>query len=120
MIEDAVERRPGAADEFRDLGHRVLTTVAELAGVLDVVLDAEVATIVNSIAHGLLIERVDPPLKTVPREGEEIRAQYAFSNSLARKVVTCRLTTLTRASRTGASSRSAAISAGTRGARWCG
>jgi len=51
---------------------------------------------VNSIAHGLLVERVDPPLKTVPRPGEEIRAQYAFSNALSRKVVTCRLTTLTR------------------------
>jgi len=60
-------------------------------------LDAEVAAIVNSIAHGLLIERVDPPLRTIPREGEEIRAQYAFSNSLARKTVTCRLTTLSRA-----------------------
>ena len=59
-------------------------------------LDAEVAAIVNSIAHGLLIERVDPPLKMMPREGEEIRAQYAFSNSLARKTVTCRLTTLSR------------------------
>jgi hypothetical protein len=59
-------------------------------------LDAEVAAVVNSIAHGLLIERVDPPLRTIPKEGEEIRAQYAFSNSLARKVVTCRLTTLTR------------------------
>lgn len=59
-------------------------------------LDAEVAAIVNSIPHGLLIERVDPPLKSIPKEGEEIRASYAFSNSLARKVVTCRLTTLTR------------------------
>ncbi|KAL4078578.1 hypothetical protein V8B97DRAFT_1932205 [Scleroderma yunnanense] len=59
-------------------------------------LDAEVAAIVNSIPHGLFIERVDPPLKTIPKEGEEIRASYAFSNSLARKVVTCRLTTLTR------------------------
>ncbi|KAI6096971.1 hypothetical protein EDD16DRAFT_1847646 [Pisolithus croceorrhizus] len=59
-------------------------------------LDAEVAAVVNSIPHGLLIERVDPPLKSIPKEGEEIRASYAFSNSLARKVVTCRLTTLTR------------------------
>jgi len=59
-------------------------------------LDTEVAAVVNSIAHGLLIERVDPPLRTAPRDGEEIRAQYAFSNSLSRKVVTCRLTTLTR------------------------
>ena len=60
-------------------------------------LDAEVAAIVNSIAHGLLIERIDPPLRTIPREGEEVRAQYAFSNSLAKKTVTCRLTTLSRA-----------------------
>jgi len=59
-------------------------------------LDVEVAAIANSIAHGLLVERVDPPLRTVPREGVEIRAQYAFSNSLSRKVVTCRLTTMTR------------------------
>ncbi|GLB41939.1 putative yeast cortical protein KAR9 [Lyophyllum shimeji] len=59
-------------------------------------LDVEVAEIVNSIAHGLLIERVDPPLRKIPKEGEEIKAQYAFSNSLSRKVVTCRLTTLMR------------------------
>jgi hypothetical protein len=62
-------------------------------------LDAEVASVVNSIAHGLLVERVDPPLRTIPKEGEEIRAQYAFSTSLSRKVVTCRLTTLTRSGR---------------------
>ena len=37
----------------------------------------------------------------VPKEGEEIKAQYAFSNALSRKVVTCRLTTLTRSGRTG-------------------
>lgn len=67
-------------------------------------LDAEVAAIVNSIAHGLLIERVDPPLRTIPRDGEEIRAQYAFSNSLTRKTVTCRLTTLSRAGAKGESS----------------
>ena len=67
-------------------------------------LDAEVAAIVNSIAHGLLIERVDPPLRAIPREGEEIRAQYAFSNSLAKKTVTCRLTTLSRAGSKGESS----------------
>jgi hypothetical protein len=67
-------------------------------------LDAEVAAIVNSIAHGLLIERVDPPMRTIPREGEEIRAQYAFSNSLAKKTVTCRLTTLSRAGSKGESS----------------
>jgi hypothetical protein len=63
-------------------------------------LDSEVAEVVNSIAHGLLVERVDPPLRKTPRDGEEIRAQYAFSNALGRKVVTCRLTTLTRSGRT--------------------
>lgn len=59
-------------------------------------LDVEVAATLNSLPHGLLVERVDPPIRNVPREGEEIRAQYAFSNALARKVVTCKLTTLTR------------------------
>ncbi|KAJ7782030.1 hypothetical protein DFH07DRAFT_728679 [Mycena maculata] len=59
-------------------------------------LDAEVAFVVNSISHGLLVERVDPPLKKLPKEGEEVKAQYAFSNALSRKVITCRLTTLTR------------------------
>ncbi len=60
-------------------------------------LDTEVAAIVNSIAHGLLIERVDPPLRTIPQEGKEIRAQYAFSTSLTKKIVSCKLTTLSRA-----------------------
>lgn len=59
-------------------------------------LDVEVARVVNGLAHGLLVERVDPPLKNAPKEGEEIRAQYAFANSLTRKVITCKLTTLTR------------------------
>ncbi|KAF8159462.1 hypothetical protein B0H34DRAFT_654994 [Crassisporium funariophilum] len=66
-------------------------------------LDIEVANVVNSIAHGLLVERVDPPLRKnqIPKEGEEIKAQYAFSNTLSRKVITCRLTTLTRSGKTG-------------------
>jgi len=66
-------------------------------------LDAEVANVVNSIVHGLLVERVDPPLRKnqIPKEGQEIKAQYAFINSLSRKVVTCRLTTLSRSSKTG-------------------
>jgi hypothetical protein len=67
-------------------------------------LDVEVAAIVNAIPHGLLIERVDPPLKATPKEGEEIRASYAFSNSLSRKVVTCKLTTLTRSGARGGGS----------------
>ncbi|KII85921.1 hypothetical protein PLICRDRAFT_44348 [Plicaturopsis crispa FD-325 SS-3] len=63
-------------------------------------LDAEVAAVVNSIAHGLLIERVDPPLKNIPKDNTEIKAQYAFSNSLSRKIVNCRLMTSTRAGTT--------------------
>ncbi|TDL23636.1 hypothetical protein BD410DRAFT_768169 [Rickenella mellea] len=59
-------------------------------------LDVEIATIVNSTSHGLLVERVDPPLRTPPREGEELKAQYAFTNQIARKVVICRLMTTTR------------------------
>ena len=59
-------------------------------------LDVEVAAIVNSVSHGLLVERIDPPLRKVPKDGEEIKAQYAFSTGLSRKVVTCRLTTLSR------------------------
>ncbi|THH32457.1 hypothetical protein EUX98_g1735 [Antrodiella citrinella] len=59
-------------------------------------LDNEVAMVVNSLAHSLVIERVDPPLKTTPKEGEEIRAQYAFASPIARKIVTCKLTTLAR------------------------
>ena len=62
-------------------------------------LDAEVAAVANHMAHGLLIERLDPPLRGAPREGEELRAQYAFSNALGRKVVNCKLTTLTRLGR---------------------
>jgi len=66
-------------------------------------LDVGVAAVVNSIAHGLLVERVDPHLRKsqIPKDGEEIKAQYAFSNTLSRKVVTCRLTTLTRSGKTG-------------------
>ncbi|TFY56335.1 hypothetical protein EVG20_g8962 [Dentipellis fragilis] len=42
--------------------------------------------------------------RSIPKEGEEVRAQYAFSTSLARKVVTCRLTTLSRNSAKGEAS----------------
>ncbi|EAU90504.2 hypothetical protein CC1G_00888 [Coprinopsis cinerea okayama7 len=62
-------------------------------------LDVEVGKVVNSIPHGMIIERVDPPLKKPPKAGEEVKAQYAFSSALGRKVITCRLTTLTRATR---------------------
>ena len=68
-------------------------------------LDVEVGAVVNSIPHGLLIERIDPPLRKIPKEGEEIKAQYAFSTTLGRKIVTCRLTTMTRSGKAGETTR---------------
>lgn len=62
-------------------------------------LDVEVGRVVNGIAHGMKVERVDPPLKKVPKEGEEVKAQYSLSNALGTKVVTCRLSTMTRATK---------------------
>ena len=59
-------------------------------------LDVGVAAVVNALPHNLIVERVDPPLRGAPREGEEVRAQYAFSNQLGRKVVNCKLTTMSR------------------------
>jgi hypothetical protein len=59
-------------------------------------LDVEVARVVNGMAHGFLIERLDPPLRTTPPPGAEIKAQYAISNALSRKVVTCRLVVISR------------------------
>jgi len=66
-------------------------------------LDLEVANIVNNMSHGLLVERVDPLLKKsqIPKDGEEIKAQYSISNSLSKKIVTCKLTTLTRSGKAG-------------------
>ncbi|KAF6761616.1 hypothetical protein DFP72DRAFT_1002546 [Ephemerocybe angulata] len=62
-------------------------------------LDVEVGRIVNGVPHGLKVERVDPPLKKAPKEGEEVKAQYTFSNVLGSKTVTLRLTTMTRATK---------------------
>ncbi|GJJ11257.1 hypothetical protein Clacol_005489 [Clathrus columnatus] len=59
-------------------------------------LDVEVARVVNGVTHGFLVERVDPPLRAPPKAGEEVKAQYAFSNSLARKVLNCRLVIIGR------------------------
>jgi len=59
-------------------------------------LDVEVARVVNSIAHGFLIERIDPPLRAAPPPGAEIKAQYAISNALGRKVINCRLVIISR------------------------
>jgi hypothetical protein len=54
-------------------------------------LDVEVAHIVNSIQHGFLIERMDPPSRAAPTPGTELKAQYAFSNALGRKIINCKL-----------------------------
>lgn len=59
-------------------------------------LDVEVANVINGMAHGFTFERVDPPRKTPAKAGEEIKAQYAVSNALGRKLITCRLVTVTR------------------------
>ena len=59
-------------------------------------LDNEVARIVNSVPHGLTIERLDPPLRSAPHQGEEIKAQYALSNALSRRVLGFRLVIINR------------------------
>ncbi|OBZ74045.1 hypothetical protein A0H81_05871 [Grifola frondosa] len=59
-------------------------------------LDAEFGNVVNSLSHSLLLSASTRRCGMAPREGEEIRAQYAFSTAYARKVVTCKLTTLAR------------------------
>ncbi|CDO69635.1 hypothetical protein BN946_scf184851.g23 [Trametes cinnabarina] len=87
--------RAGAATPTRDGPLEGPTHIYTPASSKDP-LDVEVAAIVNSLPHGLLVERLDPPLKHPPKEGEEIRAQYAFSNMLGRKVVTCKLATMNR------------------------
>ncbi|KZT71980.1 hypothetical protein DAEQUDRAFT_81492 [Daedalea quercina L-15889] len=68
-------------------------------------LDVEIASLVNNLAHGLIIKRVDPPLRGIPKEGEEIRAQYSFAGPLTSKIVTCKLTTLARPGASGKTKR---------------
>ena len=62
-------------------------------------LDMEVAKVVNGMPHGFTFERLDPPTRrpaaNAPKS-EEIRGQYAVSNALSRKVITCRLTNVGR------------------------
>ncbi|KAG8894614.1 hypothetical protein FRB99_001101 [Tulasnella sp. 403] len=59
-------------------------------------LDAEVARIANSVPHGMRIERLDPPLRAPPKGSEEVKAQYAISNALARRVIGFRLVVINR------------------------
>ena len=62
-------------------------------------LDMEVAKVVNGLPHGFTFERLDPPARkpaaNAPKPAE-VRGQYAVSNALSRKVITCRLTTVGR------------------------
>ena len=62
-------------------------------------LDMEVSKVVNGMSHGFNFERLDPPARKpaakTPKP-EEVRGQYAVSNALSRKVITCRLTTVGR------------------------
>lgn len=59
-------------------------------------LDNEVARIANSVPHGLTIQRVDPPLKSPPRPGEEVKAQYTVSTPLGQKTLAFRLVIIQR------------------------
>lgn len=75
-------------------------------------LDVEVARVVNSVAHGFLVERVDPPLRTPPKVGEEVKAQYAFSSALSRKVLNCRLVVIGRNGQTGGETKKVMVRVG--------
>lgn len=92
----AAHSRPGSRAGARTPGVDCQNPHIYVPGSSKDPLDMEVARVVNSISHPLLIERVDPPLKVTPKEGEEVRGQYAVSSPLSRKVITCKLTTLTR------------------------
>jgi len=65
-------------------------------------LDVEVAKTVNGIAHGFLIERASPALRVAPSGSQEQKAQYAVSNSLGKKVISCRLVVIKRSGASGA------------------
>jgi hypothetical protein len=60
-------------------------------------LDLEVAAIVNSMAHGFSVERVDPHWRRLPPLSEDLKAQYSFTNALGKKVLTCKLLVIQRA-----------------------
>jgi hypothetical protein len=54
-------------------------------------LDAAVAALANAMSHACVVERVDPPLRTAPAPGAELRATYAFSTPLGRKQLPLKL-----------------------------
>lgn len=83
-----------------------------IAGNLKDPLDVEVARVVNSVTHGFLVERVDPPLRSPPKAGEEIKAQYAFSNALARRVLNCRLAIIGRSGQKGGETKKVMVRVG--------
>lgn len=96
-----IHSRPGSRTGVHTVGVDGKNSHIYVPGSSKDPLDLEVARVVNSIPHAFLIERVDPVLKTAPKEGDEVRAQYAVSSPLSRKVITCKLTTLTRLSARG-------------------
>ncbi|KAH9913926.1 uncharacterized protein B0H18DRAFT_1146992 [Fomitopsis serialis] len=68
-------------------------------------LDMEIANVVNSLGHVLVVKRIDPPLRGTPKENEEVRAQYSFTGPLTTKIVNCKLTTLSRPGTSGGKSK---------------
>lgn len=78
-------------------GHNILQTHEYVPGNPKDPLDLEVAAIVNSIAHGFCVERVDPHWRRLPPPTEELKAQYSLTNALGKKVLTCKLLVIQRA-----------------------
>ncbi|KAF8315383.1 hypothetical protein DL93DRAFT_896557 [Clavulina sp. PMI_390] len=60
-------------------------------------LDVEIASLVNTVKHPFQVERVDPHIRHLPLSGEEMKAQYAFTSRLGRKVLACKLLIIHRA-----------------------
>lgn len=79
------------------VSNSVLQPQQYLPGNLKDPLDVEVATVVNSVEHSFTVDRVDAHWRRPPPPGEEIKAQYAFSNRFGRKILTCKLLLIQRA-----------------------
>ncbi|KAG8987983.1 hypothetical protein FRB90_003043 [Tulasnella sp. 427] len=88
--------RPGSRAGAQTPGHELTQGPMYMPVSAHDPLDNEVARIVNSVPHGMRIERIDPPLRTAPRAGEEVKAQYAISNALGRRVFGFKLVVVSR------------------------
>ncbi|KAG8951890.1 hypothetical protein FRC04_005582 [Tulasnella sp. 424] len=88
--------RPGSRAGAQTPGHELTQGPMYMPASTHDPLDNEVAKIVNSVPHGMRIERIDPPLRIPPRAGEEIKAQYAISNALGRRVLGFKLVVVSR------------------------